>query len=322
MSNRRRLLIFLAACALMPLSASYAQQRAKIRRVGIIDNTPMWDPFRQGLRDAGYVNGRNIAIEYRSAEGEPDRLVKAAMELAGLPVDVIVVFGTPATRAAKQATSTIPIVAISIGDPVKVGLVASLAKPGGNMTGNSNVGPDVSSKRVQLIKEAIPHVSQLAFLWNPDNASNAVQFEEVRIAAPKVGIKLLSVPARDFNDFDGVIAAILNQRPHALLMSNDPLHQRHFERIVGALMKNRLPVISLTIENVAAGGFMSYGASQPELFRSAAVYVHKILQGARPADLPFEQPTIFELAINLKTARTLGIRIPESVLVRADKVFE
>ena len=319
--NRRDTLLALLALA-WPLVARAQRQPAKIARIGIIDNTLMWDAFRQGLRELGYVEGRNIAFEYREAEGVPERLAKAATELARLPVDVIAVFGTPPSRAAKQASATIPIVAISIGDPVRAGIVASLARPGGNITGNTILGPDIGPKRLQLIKEAIPSVSRVAFLWNPDNASNVAILEELQLAAPKLGMKLLSVPVRNAADFDGAFAAMMKERPHALLMTNDPLHQRHIGRIVDFLMKHRLPGIFQTRENVVAGGFMSYGASLPELFRSGALYVHKILQGTKPADLPVEQPRIFELVINLKTAKALGITIPQSMLMRADEVIE
>jgi len=321
--RRREFICLLGGTALgMPLAALAQRAPAKIPRIGIIDNTAMWDAFRQGLRELGYVEGRNIAFEYREAEGVPERLLKAATELARLPVDVIAVFGTPPSRAAKQATTTLPIVAIGIGDPVRAGLVASLARPGGNVTGNTILGPDLSPKRLQLIKEVIPSVSRVAFLGNPDNASNVAILEELQGAAPKLGLKVLSVPARNAADLDGAFAAMMKERPHALLMTNDPLHQRNIARIIDFLAKNRLPGMYQTRENVVAGGFMSYGASLPELFRSGALYVHKILQGTKPADLPVEQPRIFELVINLKTAKALGIAVPRPVLLRADEVIQ
>jgi putative ABC transport system substrate-binding protein len=319
--NRRESLLALLALA-WPLAARAQRAPAKMPRIGIIDNTLMWGAFRQGLRELGYVEGRNIAFEYREAEGVPERLAQAAAELARVPVDVIAVFGTPASRAAKQATATVPIVAISVGDPVRAGIVASLARPGGNITGNTILGPDISPKRLQLIKEVIPSVVRVAFLWNPDNASNVAILEELQLAAPKLRMKALSVPVRNATDFDGAFAAMMKERPQALLMTNDPLHQRHIGRIVDFLMKHRLPGIFQTRENVVAGGFMSYGASLPELFRSGALYVHKILQGTKPADLPVEQPRIFELVINLKTAKALGITVPQSMLMRADEVIE
>ena len=320
--NRREFICLLGGTALaLPLSARAAVP-VKFPRIGIIDNTPMWDAFRQELRDLGYVEGRNIAFEYRYAEGAPERLAKAATELARLPVDVIATFGTPPSLAAKQATASIPVVAIAIGDPVGVGLVPSIARPGGNVTGNTISGRDLSPKRLQLIKEAIPSVSRIGFLWNPDNGSTAAILDELQVAAPKLGMKVLSVPVRNATDFDGAFAALMRERPHVFLMTNDPLHQRHIGRIIELLVKNRLPGIFQMRENVVAGGFMSYGASLPELFRSGAVYVHKILQGTKPADLPVEQPRIFELILNLKTAKALGIKIPDSIMLRADQVIE
>jgi len=321
--RRREFIRVLGGTALAwPLAARAQRTAGKIPRIGIIDNTAMWDAFRKGLRELGYVEGKNIAFEYREAEGVPERLAKAAAELARLPVDVIATFGTPPSRAAKEATGTIPIVAISIGDPVRAGLVASLARPGGNVTGNTILGPDLSPKRLQLTKEVLPKVSRVAFLGNPDNASNVAILEELQAAAPKLGMKILSVPVRTAADFDGALAAMMKERPHALLMTNDPLHQRQIGRIIDFLAKNRLPGIFQTRENVVAGGFMSYGASLPELFRSGALYVHKILQGTRPADLPVEQPRIFELVINLKTAKALGITVPRALLLRADEVIQ
>jgi putative ABC transport system substrate-binding protein len=322
MNNRRRLLVALGASVVAAPFGSFAQQQGKVWRIGIIDNTAMWDAFRKGLRELGYVEGTNIAFEYRDAEGVPERLAKAANELARLPVDIIAVFGTPPALAAKQATATLPIVAISIGDPVRAGLVASLARPGGNATGNTILGPDIGPKRLQITKEVIPSVARVAFLWNPDNASNTALLEDLRAAAPKLGMKVISVPLREAAGFDGALAAMMKERPQAALMTNDPLHQRNIARIIDFLAKNRLPGMFQTRENVAAGGFMSYGASLPELFRSGALYVHKILQGTRPADLPVEQPRIFELVINLKTAKALGITVPLALLTRADEVIE
>jgi putative ABC transport system substrate-binding protein len=298
-----------------------AQQPAKMPRIGIIDNTVVWDAFRGKLRELGYMEGRDIAFEYREAESVPERLTKAAAELTRLPVDVIAVFGTPAAHAAKQATATIPIVAISIGDPVRAGLVASLARPGGNITGNTLLGPDMGPKRLQLIKEVNPSVSRVAFLWNPDNASNAALLRDLELAAPKLGMKVLSSPLRNVSDFDGTFAAMMKEHAQGLLLTNDPLHQRHIGRIVAFMMKYRLPGSALARENALAGCLMSYGANVTELYRSGAIYVDKILKGAKPADLPVEQPTKFEMVINLKTAKSIGITVPQSVIARADEVI-
>src|SRR5262245_9889205 len=320
---RRREFITLLGGAVVawPLAAR-AQQPAKVPRIGIIDDAPIWDHFRQGLRDLGYIEGQNIAFEYRYAEGKPDRLAAVATELARLPVDVILTFGTPPTAAAKQATTAIPIVMIAIGDPVRAGFVASLARPGGNITGNVVLGPDTGTKRLQLLKEAISTISRVAFLWNPDNASNTAYYEELQRAAPALGVKLLSVEVRSFN-VDSVFTGIMmKERPDAFMTTSDPLHQLHVGRIIDFELKNRLPGMYQVRENVVAGGLMSYGANLPDLFRRGATYVHKILQGAKPADLPVELPTKFELVINNKTAKTLGVTIPESFLLRADQVIE
>jgi len=239
--NRRGTLLALLALGAAP-AASVAQQRTKVPRIGIIDDHPvMWDAFRKGLRELGYVEGKNIAFEYRYAEGVPERLAKAAKELASLPVDLIAVYGSPPAHAAKEATTTIPIVAIGIGDPVAAKLVASLARPGGNITGNVILGPEVAPKRLQLIKEVIPSVTRVAFLWNPDNGSNVALLEGLQAAAPKLGIKALPVPVRNAGDFDGAFAAMMKERPQALMMSADPLHQRNIGRVLEFLARNRLP---------------------------------------------------------------------------------
>ena len=321
---RRREFICLlgGAAATWPLRARAQQPPTKTPHIGIIDNAPIWDYFRQGLHDLGYVEGQNIVIEYRTAQGETNWLAQAARELADMPVDIIVEFGSTAAHAAQMATKTIPIVMISIGDPVRAGFVASLARPGGNMTGNTILGPDLSPKRLQILKEIIPSVSRAAFLWNPDNASNVVIRDELQAAMPKLGMRLISVEVRNTSEFDTAFGAMLREHPDALLMTNDPFHQLHIKRIIAFLAENRIPGMFQTRENVLAGGFMSYGASLPVLFRRAASYVHKILQGTRPADLPVEQPTKFELVINVKTAKALGLTIPESFLLRADEVIE
>jgi putative ABC transport system substrate-binding protein len=296
-------------------------QQGKIPRVGIIDDSPQWDPFRQGLRDHGYVEGRTIALEYRIAAGTPERLAVAAAELAQRPVDVIATYGTPPARAAKQATMRIPIVMIGIGDPVGAGLVASLARPGGNITGNTVLSPDLGAKRLQLLKEGF-YVSRVAFLLNPDNASHAGILDELKQAAASFRIALIPVPVSRVEGFEAAFAAMMRERPDAFVMTADPLHQLHVDWIIDFLARNRLLAIFQVRDNVLAGGLMSYGASLPDLFRRAAGYVHKILNGAKPADLPVEQPTRFELVINLKTAKALGVTISEAFLLRTDEVIE
>ena len=320
--RQREFIALAGAAAVWPLAARAQQAVSKMPRIGIIDPAVMWDPFRQGLRDLGYVEGRNIAIEYRSTKETPDGLVAAATELAQLPVDVIVSFGSPATQAAKQATTTIPIVMVAIGDPVRAGFVASLAHPGGNITGTTILGPEVAGKRLQLLKLAVPTMSRVAFLWNPDNPSHAAYLDEWKAAAQALGAEMLFVAVRSSNEFDSAFAAMMRQRPDAFTMTADLLHQLHIGWIIDFLARNRLPGMYQLREHVVAGGLMSYGASWPDLYRRAAGYVHKILQGARPADLPVEQPTKFELVVNLRTAKALGLTIPEPFLLLADEVIE
>jgi putative ABC transport system substrate-binding protein len=319
--NRRNFMTLAVGAAVGWPLAARAQQRAKIPRVGIIDDSPRWNAFRQGLRDLGYLEGQNIAFEYRYADGLPDRLAQGAAELVRRPVDVIAVYGTPPARAAKQATTTIPTVMIGIGDPVGAGLVTSLARPGGNITGNTILGPDVASKRLQLLKEGVP-ASRVALLWNPDNASHTAYIEEMRVAGMRLGVTLISVPVRNAGEFDAAFAAMMRERPEAFVMTADPLHQLHIKRIVAFLAQNRLLGMFQLRENVEGGALMSYGASLPDLFRRGAAYVHRILQGTNPADLPVEQAVKFELVLNLKTAKAAGITIPESFILRADEVIE
>jgi len=291
-------------------------------RIGIIDDSPVWNAFRHGLRDLGYLEGQNIAFEYRYAGGLPNRLALVAVELVHRPVDLIATFGTPPTIAAKRATTTIPIVMIGVGDPVGAGLVSSFNRPGGNITGNTILGPEVAGKRLQLLKEVIPSLSRVAFLWNPDNASHPAQLAELRVAVETLGIKLLPVAVLSPDEFDRAFAEMVRERADAFLMTNDPFHQLSIGRIIDFLANNRLPGMFLTREIVAAGGLMSYGASVPDLFRRGAVYVHKILQGTKPADLPVEQPVKFDLVVNLKTAKATGLSIPESFLLRAGEVID
>jgi putative ABC transport system substrate-binding protein len=324
--RRRKFITLVSSTAVVSLAcwprSAPAQQSAKISRIGIIDDSPIWNAFRQGLRDLGYVEGQNIAFEYRYAGGMPDRLAWVAVELVRRPVDLIATFGTAPTLAAKQATTTIPIVMIGVGDPVGAGLVPSLARPGGNITGNTILGTEVAGKRLQLLKEVIPSLSRVAFLWNPDNASHPAQLAELRGAVATLGIKLLPLAVRSPDEFDNAFATMTRQRPEAFLMTADPFHQLSIGRILDFLANNRLPGMFVTREVAVAGSFLSYGASLPDLFRRGAVYVHKILQGTKPADLPVEQPVKFELVINLKTAKAMGLTIPEAFLLRADEVIE
>jgi putative ABC transport system substrate-binding protein len=319
--KRREFITLLGGAAAWPL-ATRAQQAAKVAHIGIVDNTARWDAFRQALRDLGYVEGHNVKFEYRFGEGVPTRLTAAATELARLPVDVIVTFGTPASRAAKQATAAVPIVMIGIGNPISAGLVTNIARPGGNITGFSGLSSDTVTKGLQFFRETVPTIRRVAFLWNPDNASNLAQLEALREIAPSIGITLLSVEVSNATDLENAFAAMARERPDAVIMTGDPFLGRHRQRIIDFLMTNKLPGMMQLKEDVAAGGLMSYGVSLPDLFRRGAGYVHKILQGAKPGDLPVEQPIKFELTINLKTAEVLGVSVPPTLLTVADEVIE
>ena len=281
------------------------------------------EAFRQGLRDLGYVEGRNIVIEYRYADEKYERLPALAAELVRLKVDVIVSHGTPGPLAAKQATSAIPIVMTSAGDPVASGLVSSLARPGGNVTGLSLMVPELGGKRVQLLKEILPGLSRVAVLWNAANPYASLVVREMEIAATTLGVQLQSLVVRGPDDFEGALAAATTGRAGALTAVEDPLTITKRTQIVDFAAKSRLPAIYGVKEFVDAGGLMSYGAHLADLYRrAAATYVDKILKGAKPADLPVQQPTKFEFVINLKTAKALGLTIPQSVLLRADEVIQ
>jgi putative tryptophan/tyrosine transport system substrate-binding protein len=279
------------------------------------------EAFRQGLRDLGYIEGQNIIIEYRYAEGKVDRLADLAAELVGLKVDAIFAQSTASVQAAKKATTTVPIVSVS-GDPVGLGLVASLARPGGNVTGLTNFTSELAGKRLEFLKEAVSRVSRVAVLWNPDVLSSALRMQETEIAAPSLGIKLQPVAVREVNDFEHAFAALKKERADALFPLRSPLISNQVKRIVELATKNRVPGMYDASEFAEAGGLMSYGTMLPDLDRRAAVYVDKILKGAKPAELPVEQPMKFEFVVNLKTAKQIGLTIPQSVLYRADKVIK
>ena len=320
--NRRELIALMAGAAAAP-GAAYAQQRPKkIPRIGIIDDGAIWKPFRDALREAGYIDGQTIAFETRTADGTPDRLSAAAAELARLPVDLIATYGTPASRAAKAATSTIPIVMIGVGDPVAAGLVHSLAHPGGNVTGNTILAPELAPKRLQLIKEIIPSAKRAALLWNPDNISSGANLEQLRYAAPGLGLMFTAVEARTANDLDGAFAILARERPDVVLITNDAVHQCRIQKIIAFLFQHGLPAMFQDRDSVVAGGLMAYGASFPDMFRQGAFFAQKILQGTPPADLPVQTPQRFQLVINLKTAKAIGVTISEAIQLQADEVIE
>ena len=321
-------LVTLSLGLLAAVPAAQAQQPARMPRIGYLGtSSPSLEPhyveaFRQKLRDLGYIEGQNIAIEYRWAEGQDDRLPALAAELVHLKADVIVTAGTPGTLAATQATKTIPIVMASSGDPVESGLVASLARPGGNVTGLSILAPELEGKRLELLKEVVPKLSRVAVLWNPANPVVQLVFEQTRLAASKLRLTLEPVvEVRRVDDFEDAFAKIAKARPRALVVIVDRLLLAHRARIVGFAATRRLPGMYGFREYVEAGGLMSYAPSNIELFRGAAVYVDKILKGTKPAELPVQQPTRFELVINLKTAKALGLTMPQSILIRADQVI-
>jgi len=323
-------IVVLALGPLMAPLTSDAQKSTKVYRIGVLSPfsppagpSPPLEAFRQGLRDLGWIEGQNIAMEYRWAEGKTERLPKLAAELVRLNVEVIfVAWGTAGALAAKQATSTIPIVMGAVGDPVGAGLAAGLARPGGNITGLSSLALELEGKRLELLKEVVPKLSRVAVLWDPANPYSSVAYKEKQAAARTLGVKLQSVVVREATDFDPAFAAMTRDRPGGLVVHGYIVLVRHRTRIVEFAAKNRLPAIYPLTDFVDAGGLMSYGASVPDNHRRAAAYVDKILKGTKPADLPVEQPTRFELVVNLKTAKALGLTIPPSVLVRADKVIQ
>jgi putative ABC transport system substrate-binding protein len=309
-----------------PLVAG-AQQPKQVSRIGVLwpfspaISLPFAEAFRQGLHGLGYVEGRNIAIDERWGEGRPDRLASLAAELVRLNVDIIVTSSTPGVQAARQATRTIPIIMTLVSDPVESGLAASLARPGGNVTGLSTMHPEISGKRLELLKEVIPKVSRVAVLCNPSSPVTAPLLRETQAAARALRVQLQLVEVRGPTELDNAFSAITRDRARALVVLPDAIFQDQRSRIVALAAKGRVPAMYAWREPVDAGGLMSYGASVPDIFRRAAVYVDKILKGARPAELPVEQPTRFELVINMKTARALGLTIPQSVLIRADQVI-
>ena len=327
--NRRTFLTMVGGSILAAPFAAEAQPAGKVYRVGyftagsVTANPRVLEAFRQGLRDHGWVEGQNIVIEYRSAEGRFDRLPDLAAELVRLKVDVIAATPTPAALAAKNATGTVPIVGVSLTEPVELGLVASLARPGGNVTGVSySVGADIFGKDLELLKEVVPKVRRVAVLSNPDSPAQRITIGNIKGTARSLGVQLLLLEARAPGDFDGAFAAMAREHVGALLVVTDPMFIPHRARLADLVAKNRLPSIFTQRADVEAGGLMSYGPNFPDMYRRAAGYVDKILRGAKPADLPVEQPTKFELVINLKTAKTLGLTIPPSVLGRADQVIE
>ncbi len=305
--------------------AAAAQQQAKVARIGILfygsRNQPHLKTFQQGLHDLGYVEGKNIAFEYRYAEEKPDRLSELAADLVRLQVDVIVTTTSQGAQAAQRATRTTPIV-MTTGDPIGSGLAASLARPGGNVTGLTVLLTDLSGKRLELLKEAFPKMTRVAVVWDPDDPAAVTAFKETQAAARFFPLQLNSFEVRSVGEIDNAFADMPKARVQTLLVILSPLTTLHSKRIVSLALKHRLPGMYATRQFVEESGLMAYGPSIGDLYRRAATYVDKIPKGAKPADLPVEQPTKFEFFINLKTAKQIGVTIPQSVLYRADRVIK
>jgi putative tryptophan/tyrosine transport system substrate-binding protein len=324
--------IFCIALSAMLFALSFpveAQQPTrKVPRIGFLtigsasSVTSRYDAFRQGLRELGYVEGQNIVIEWRFAEGKREELPALANDLVRLKVDVIVTAGTTATAPATRATTTIPIVMAYSADPVGTGLVASLSRPGGNVTGLTEISPDLAGKRLELIREAVPRTTRVAVLWDSSRPANIDVLKEIDAAARAYGVRVRSLEVRSSNDFESAFRAATKERAGALIVPSGSLTNLHAPQIVSLALRSRLPSIWETKNYADIGGLMSYGPSLDDLYRRAAIYVDKILKGAKPADLPVEQPTKFELVINLKTAKQIGLTIPPELLARATKIIK
>ena len=327
--RRRRLLGFaLGVAALRPFASRGDEPATRMHRIGFLGNsTPALEanlvgPFLGGLRELGYVEGRNIAVEYRWAEGDYKRFPKLVAELLRIPVDIIVTAGTPASQAVERASTTIPLVMVAVGDPVGTHLVASLARPGGNATGLTSIAPDLEGKRLELLAQVTPGLSRVAVLWNPDNAFHVGAERQVHAAADVLHLDVLSARVRSASDFDGAFAAITAGGAGALTVLADRVFLHNRARIVEFAAKRRVPAVYAYRELVDAGGLMSFGPDYADMHHRAATYVDRILKGARPGDLPIEQPRRFNLVVNMRTARALGITVPGGLLLRASEVLE
>lgn len=327
MTTRRRLLTAFGLSLLAAPLTSFAQQQSKVCRIGFLEPSsrpPDGLPptaLRQGLAELGYVEGRNVVYEGRWAEAKVARLPELAAELVRLRVDAIVVRGGRTSEAAKHATSTIPIITAGAGDAVGSGLVASLSHPGGNLTGITDLAVELSAKRLEILKEVIPKATRIAVLWNADNPTMTLRYQQVEKAARVLRVAVRPLGVREPEDFDAAFSAMTRERPDALFMVADVLTLLNRKRVIEFAATHRIPAMYEVDSVVQDGGLMSYGPSIDDSFRRAAYYVDRILKGAKPGDLPMEQPTRFYLFVNLKTAKALGITIPQSILLRADKVI-
>ena len=327
--NRIVIICLLTAALLSTVPLGKAQQTAKVNRIGYLSGgtetsrRQYLEAFRQGMQKLGYVEGQNLVLDSRFAEGKFERLPSLIQELLGSKPDVLLVSTTPANLAAKAAVTTLPIVMVAVADPVGVGLVASLARPGGNITGITNIAADLAGKRLEILKEIVPHASRVAVFVNPADANAPLQMRNAEAAARALGIQLQPVlEVRSAEDLKGVFEAAVRARAGAVIRMVDPLLSPLRKQTAELATKHRLPVMYPFREDVEAGGLISYGTSLPDQYRQAATFVHKILHGTKPADLPVEQPMKFEFVINLKTAKQIGLTIPPNVLVRADKVIK
>jgi len=328
---KRRDFMTLLGCTAVAWPRTAGAQQPKISRLGYLDPGVASDPavqnlrhqFLLGLRDLGNVEGRDFQMEDRNAEGHLERLPALAVDLVRLPVDILVATGGEApVRAAMQATDKIPIVMTISADPISSGFITSLARPGGNVTGMSGLASEMAGKRVELLKDAIPHASRVAVLWNPDNNSKIVEWKATQTAANTAGLSLIAVEIRTPEEIEGAFGSILHERPEAMITLTEGLTLANRERIGQFALSNRVPMFAELREFAVAGGLASYGVSRSDLWRRAASYVDKIMRGAKPADLPVEQPVKFEMVINLKTAKALGLTVPPTLLARADEVIE
>ena len=327
MKNLFRLFLIIAFLGAGPVAE--AQQAKKVPRIGLVSGTgdannpgPRVEGFRQGLRDLGYIEGKNILVEYRYIEGNLDRIPNFVAELVQLKLDILVLGGPAMIRAAKQATKTIPIVMVTPDDPVATGIIDSLARPGGNITGLTYLGRELSGKRLELLKEAVPRISPVGVLWDANAPSPIIGFKEYEATARALKIPLQSLEVRGPNpDLDGAFQAAAKRRVRGLITITNPVLRRYQKQIADLAIKNRLPSMYETSESVEAGGLMSYAASDVDQYRRAAVFVDKILKGRKPADLPVEQPMKFEFVINLKTANQIGLTIPQWTLMKANRVI-
>ena len=324
----KRSITFAVSALLFALCIGAEAQQAKVARIGFLGNSTseleanLIGPFREGLRELGYIEGKNIAIEWRWAEGKYERFPGLIAELIGSKAELIVTAGTPASLAVKKATTTIPLVMIAVGDPVGSGLIASLAHSRGNVTGLTSISPELDGKRLELLREVVPNISHVAVMWNPTSPLQVVAEKATRAAAQPMGIRILSLGVHADEQFDHAFATIRKEKPGALLVLADRLFLHNRARMMEFAIHNRLPGVHAYVELVEGGGLMSYGPSYSGMHKRAAYYIDKILKGTNPADLPIEAPAKFELVVNIKAAKQIGVSIPPSVLYRADRVIK